>query len=125
MSEERRQNTGEAEQHIDRKIGLTYAGDDEAFYQQLIEIYVRQASEKILLLEKAYAAGDLRAYTVQVHGIKSNAKMIGAMKLADLAFELEKAGKEGKLELIRENQRPFMKEFVKVLEETKKISGQK
>lgn len=111
--------------HIDQKIGLTYAGDDEEFYRQLVAIYVRQASEKILLLEKAYAAKDLRAYTIQAHGIKSNAKMIGAMKLADLAFELEKAGKEGNIDLIRENQRPFMKEFVIVLEETKKISGQK
>ena len=85
--------------------------------------YVKQAAEKIKLLEKAYASRDLRAYTVQVHGLKSNAKMIGAMKLADLAFELEKAGKEGKIDFIKEKQRPFMKEFVAVLEEAKRIAG--
>ena len=84
---------------------------------------MKQAAEKIKLLEKAYASRDLRAYTVQVHGLKSNAKMIGAMKLADLAFELEKAGKEGKIDFIKEKQRPFMKEFVAVLEEAKRIAG--
>lgn len=46
---------------------------------------------------------DWKNYTIEVHALKSTSRQIGADELADLAAELEKAGKEGKTDFIEEN----------------------
>ena len=55
------------------------------------------------VIEKAYADGDIRLYTVKVHALKSSARIIGAQELSKLAEDLEKAGNEENLEYIREH----------------------
>ncbi|MEA4945987.1 MAG: response regulator [Oscillospiraceae bacterium] len=52
-------------------------------------------------IEAFARAGDAAGYTVEVHALKSSSRLIGAAELSGLAAELEKFGRENKLDEIR------------------------
>ncbi|MGN1180322.1 MAG: Hpt domain-containing protein [Suilimivivens sp.] len=79
-------------QGINVKQALKYADDSLDFYEQLIAIFLDEYEEKKkLVLKEAQNPG--KSYTVLVHALKNNARYLGAEKLADLAYEHEKASK--------------------------------
>ena len=51
-----------------------------------------EAWSRIREIEKSLESGNIRLFTVHVHGLKSAAFAIGADKLSDAAQALEKAG---------------------------------
>ena len=55
------------------------------------------------MIKDAYDKEDYDAYTIQVHALKSSARLIGAAKLSEEALELETAGREDNVDLIRQN----------------------
>lgn len=81
-------------QGINVKAAMKYADDSMEFYEQLICIFLKEYEQKrARLIEEAGHPG--QQYTVLVHGIKNSARYLGADKLADMAFEHEKASKAG------------------------------
>ena len=86
---------------LDREIGLQYCGTEELLESVLEDFYhlIDDKSEKILNLKES---GNIKDYTIEVHALKSTARMIGATELSELAFKLEMAGKEDNLALIDE-----------------------
>lgn len=76
--------------HVDG--ALKYVGDDYQQYVQIMRLFPEKKQEKQKMLEQYYQAKDYQNYTIQVHALKNNARMLGADKLADMAFEHEKAG---------------------------------
>lgn len=59
---------------------------------------------------------DIRLFTTNVHGIKSSSASIGAMEVSALFKELEFAGKDERIEEIREKFNPYMEKFKEILE---------
>lgn len=106
-------------QEIDKKIGMEFCMDDEDFYHEILETYIEESAEHKEALQKFLDEGDIENYTIRIHSVKSTSKTIGAMKFADKAFELEKAGKEGRLDDIKANHSATMEAYDKVLEEAK------
>ena len=51
--------------------------------------------KKCALIQKYWDQHDRKAYTVEVHALKSASRQIGAMRLADAAERLEAAGNAG------------------------------
>lgn len=94
-------------QGIDADTGMRYADDSLDFYQELIGIFLEEYELKSQKVREAAECGD-KEYTVLVHGLKNNAKALGASKLADAAFEHEKASKAGEREYIAANLRTLM-----------------
>lgn len=76
--------------HVDG--ALKYVGDDYEQYVQIMKLFPEKKNEKQRLLQEYFDTKDLLNYTIQVHALKNNARMLGADKLADMAFEHEKAG---------------------------------
>ena len=82
--------------------------DDLESFLELVDLFCGDIPEKRGRIEDALAISDYQSYTVEVHRIKSECKILGANELADTAKELEFAGKaitsdaENKL-LIEEN----------------------
>ena len=77
---------------IDTHIGLRYADESFSFYLQLISVFVEEFEEKKKKAEEtAVSAKD--EYAVLVHGLKNNAKALGAERLGILFWEQEKAAK--------------------------------
>lgn len=91
-----------AQAGINVKTGLSYCGDREGF-RDIAVMYHEQGAKRNEQLTKLYAEENWKDYSIAVHALKSNSKGIGAEELAELALGLEMAGKEGRVEYIREH----------------------
>ena len=80
----------------DLDIQAAYAklGSEKLFWSVLKEYY-RVIGKKCALIQSYWEQHDQKAYTVEVHALKSASRQIGAMRLADLAERLEAAGNAG------------------------------
>jgi signal transduction histidine kinase/CheY-like chemotaxis protein len=58
--------------------------------------------DRAALIEKFEREGDIPNYTIYVHGLKSSARVIGAIDLSEKAKYLEKCGNENETERIKE-----------------------
>ena len=78
------------------------------------EIFVRDANKAITTLEGIKNSGDyrdednLRAYIINVHGMKSALANIKAMELSAVALKLEAAGREKRFEMIESETPVFL-----------------
>ncbi|MBP3854926.1 MAG: response regulator [Ruminiclostridium sp.] len=106
---------------IDKKVGLEYCMNDENFYREMLDTYIKEKPEKLAQLGSALENGDIKRYTVLIHGLKSTSKMIGSVKFSELAYELERAGKEGRLDDIRKKHNYVMKVYGWVIKEAQKM----
>ena len=95
---------------LDTKTAIERLGSADLFMTVLKEYYV-SIEKKADTIQEHYEAGDIHAYTVEVHALKSASRQIGAMELADTAAELEQAGNEGNTALIREKTMPMLEVY--------------
>ena len=87
---------------IDAVKGAETAGGEDA-YLLICKNFYETASMRIGMIRDAYDKEDYDAYTIQVHALKSSARLIGASGLSEEALELETAGREGNIDLIKKN----------------------
>jgi CheY-like chemotaxis protein/HPt (histidine-containing phosphotransfer) domain-containing protein len=78
------------ERALDRAVG-----EDPALQRRLLERFLRSASEHIGLIEAASQARAIKTVADQAHILKSAARSVGAMQLADLCQAMEDAGTAG------------------------------
>ncbi|MCL2443433.1 MAG: ATP-binding protein [Treponema sp.] len=82
----------------------------------LLESFIRDAKKTIVWLEEHHHLIDndevLQKFIVFIHGIKSSLSNIGEYKLSDLAYKLEKSGREHDIEHIN----AFALEFINKLQ---------
>lgn len=64
---------------------------------QLIPLYLEEADPLLELLTEALQTNNATQYEQAAHKLKGNSASMGVMTLAELADELEKAGKQGNL----------------------------
>ncbi|MBQ7679995.1 MAG: response regulator, partial [Butyrivibrio sp.] len=76
---------------IDVSAALAATGSPEVLADVLRDFY-ESIPEKSDAIEQFAAAGDLKNYTVQVHALKSSARIIGAEHLSSLAAQMEAQG---------------------------------
>ncbi len=88
---------------IDTETGMMYCGDDEDIYNEILGLYVEKMGELTATLTKDLEGDDISDYVVNVHGIKSNSRNIGASSLGDFAEVMEHAGKAGDKAFLKEN----------------------
>ena len=100
---------------IDTGKGMYYSQNDEDFYKTLLEQFVKESVKKRLIMTDALGASDLDAYTIQVHSIKSTARMIGANDLSEAARLLEEAAKSGDRTYIDSNHEVMLTKYDRVL----------
>lgn len=74
--------------------GLSYAKGDLDMYLELARLFVKDRAKQEAI-GGLLSEGNLKDYAIQVHGLKGNARTLGADKLADMAFEHEKESKAG------------------------------
>ena len=86
---------------IDISEGIKNCGSEKLFYELLGDFYklIDSKSDKLL---KCLEDNLIKDYTIEVHALKNTARMIGAMELSQLSFELEKLGNAKDVEAIKE-----------------------
>ena len=95
---------------IDAHEGIRNCGSPQS-YKPILDIFYSTISQKADELERCYENEDWSLYTINVHALKSSARIIGAKKLSDDAFELEKAGKDQNIRYIKANHRSLLDEY--------------
>ena len=79
---------------LDVKEGILNSGSKELFLSLLGDFY-KLIDQKSAKVEQFLAEGLLRDYTIEVHALKSTARMIGAMELSEKFYRLEQLGNAG------------------------------
>ena len=101
--------------HINTASGMEYCMNDTGFYKEMLVTFVNESPAKRENLETALKNGDIKQYTVNIHGLKSTSKTIGAVMLPDMALRLELAGKEERFDEIQSGHAEVMNEYEAVL----------
>ena len=104
---------------LDLEEGLTTSVGNEELYMELVEEFVKLRIKKEL--ERFYEESDYKNYCILIHSFKNNAYSIGAKKLGDLAFELEKRTREGLPEEIVVLQRFLFEHYDRICEKYNEI----
>ena len=86
---------------IDISEGIKNCGSEKLFYELLGDFYklIDSKSDK---LEKCLEENLIKDYTIEVHALKNTARMIGAMELSHMSYELEKLGNANAVDTIKE-----------------------
>jgi signal transduction histidine kinase/CheY-like chemotaxis protein/HPt (histidine-containing phosphotransfer) domain-containing protein len=96
---------------VDVQRGLANVGGALEGYREILGAFLEDADDKLRELKELPGQGDLRVFTIRVHGVKSAAAAIGAEELSRKARALETAGKAGDLETIREGFPAFYRDL--------------
>ena len=94
---------------IDFEMGFKICSGDEDFYIEILHDFTRLSIRQEL--ERYLLEGDYKNYCIRIHGFKNSAYSIGAKKLGDLAYEMEKLSKDHFSEEIRELQAELLKQY--------------
>ena len=86
---------------VDVKKGLAYCHSFE-FLSELFGDFCAVMEEKTALIHKLLEEEDFKNYTIEVHGLKGTARMIGATDLGEQFYELEKLGKAEDIDQMKE-----------------------
>ena len=86
---------------FDVKQALGYCMSDVSIYISVVRSYYEDSLES--RIEEAYLERNLYEYTIYVHALKSTSKSIGAMRLSEMAYQLEMAAKREDEDFIEEN----------------------
>ncbi len=80
---------------VDLADGLARAGDDRAFYRELLDLFLEDARQRLDQLESALSAGDLAQVASTAHSIKGAAANLAAERARSLAWAIESRGRAG------------------------------
>ena len=70
-------------------------------YNKIAGEYYRSGADRLSSIKEAYDKEDWTDYTIKVHALKSSSRQIGAMKLGQMAADLEAAGKDNDIDKIK------------------------
>lgn len=112
QKEDKKMSYGE----LDRSVGIQYCGTEE-LYESVLEDFYRLIDSKSAKIEDLWHGNDIRNYTIEVHALKSTARMIGASELSELAFAMEQAGNANDLDSINEKT-PVLMEMYRAYKDT-------
>ena len=80
--------------------GMERMEGDKEMYRKTARLFASLREERLRMLHEYIRTEDVPDYTILVHAIKADAKLLGAKELAEMAWEQEKMGKEGNLSFI-------------------------
>lgn len=99
-------------EHMNIATGLQYS-DGEDMFRSVVELFCSLKDANKQKIQRAFAGGDWKNYTVFVHALKSTALSVGGEKCSALARELEQAGKVLKDDNSSEADKRAAEEFIK------------
>ena len=106
---------------IDFDSGLATCSGDEKFYLELLHDFTHLPIREELA--EYFHDNDNKNYCIRIHGFKNNAYSVGAIKLGDLAYEMEKISKEGLTDKLAELENDFIRQFSLICSKYHEIAG--
>ncbi len=106
---------------LDTEAGIGYTGSEEK-YISAIQRFCKNYEKNRAKVEEYQAAKDTESYTITVHALKSNAKMIGAAELSGAFETLEMAGREHDDTVIEQKTAPTIEAYRQLVEKLKPVT---
>jgi len=100
---------------VDMAKGISMTGGTEAFYRRVLELFNKDALERLPLLQTVPEKDALRNFITNVHSLKSASASIGAAEVSAKAAALEAAGKSGDFAFIEGNLRHFTEHLTELV----------
>ncbi|MDR2732008.1 MAG: response regulator [Fibromonadaceae bacterium] len=107
-----RENSSEALLNITRSETRNAPRETD---KKIFEMFRRDAEKAIATLKDSAESGDLKSFSLTVHSIKSACVNIREKDAADLAVELEIAGRNGNLDKVRANYSALVEKLKEIL----------
>ena len=98
---------------VDVEKSLELFGDMQT-YNDTIGEFILGASSKLPKLEEYKNGKDMNNYAIYVHSLKSDAKYLGFMDLADLSLDHEVHSKENNTDYIDQNFNQLLNELIRI-----------
>jgi len=106
---------------VDISTGLMYSANSEEMYREFLKIFCQTRAERKERIEEYFANEDWENYTIVVHALKSTSLSIGGKRLSELSLELEMAGKEGRIDFIKQNHVKVMEMYDATIQECESL----
>ena len=100
---------------VDLDKALENLGDME-MYDATVEDFLSEVEEKWQRIEDYKLQNNMKDYSIEVHSLKSDAKYLGLMRLADIAYQHELASKEERSDYVNNNFNYLEDEYQKALD---------
>jgi len=81
--------------HFDADELMDRVDNDAELLTDLVEIFVEDGQNQVDAIEAAVVSQDAKALESAAHSFKGSSNNMAAAKLGQIAFELERAGKDG------------------------------
>jgi len=105
---------------LDTTIGVSMTGGSKKDYLRVLSIFYDDGLEKIVEIKTCIEKDDLPLITTYTHALKNVCAIIGAVKLSDIAKDLESAGARNDSAYIKEHCPDFLYELDKLLKSISK-----
>ena len=104
---------------LDQETALSCCGGAAEFYLELLAdfVHIPIKEELMMLWEKQ----NHKSYHVRIHGFKNSAYLVGAMRLGDLALEMEKMSAEDLPDKLAELQVFFFEQYDRICRQYREI----
>lgn len=80
-------------------------------YMSVLKEYYSAIDKKSKLIEEHFESERWHEYTIEVHSLKSTSRQIGAVHVSELAAELEQAGHDGRIDVIKAGTETMLTEY--------------
>ncbi|WP_312381082.1 Hpt domain-containing protein [Stutzerimonas balearica] len=87
-----------ADEHLDSAVLVTLQDVMEAEYPVLLDTFLIDSQDRLRTIQDALAQGEGEALRRAAHSFKGSCSNLGALRLAELCFELEEIARQGALE---------------------------
>lgn len=94
---------------VDWKKGIMFYFRDEIFYREILQMFLDSHSD--MELRRYYEESDFENYRIKIHAVKTNLANIGAMKVSEMAKQLEL------LSYVQKHHEEFMATYERVVSE--------
>ncbi len=106
------QRTNQPEYDNIETEGIKNCGSKES-YEKVFAAFQNEIPNRVGIITESLENGDYERYAIEVHSIKSSARIIGAKKLSLSAERLESAANEKNIDYIRENNEELLEMYKK------------
>ena len=96
---------------------------DMDMYDATMSDFLEMIDQKLANLRKYRETGDMPNYAIEVHSLKSDARYLGFVSLADLAYQFELKSKANDLMFVYDNYKTLLDEAHRVINLSNKYLG--
>ncbi len=112
------------EADVEPELGLSYCQGDRELYHSVLQEFVQEGRKKSMKVRSSCIGKDWKEYAINVHALKSSARMIGARSLAESAARMEEAANRGDEETIRKHHMAMVGQYKAVAGSIEALFGE-